>query len=311
MNKFERACKELFESPVTIVDVGAAGGVGELLSLAGLCEVHAVEPRSEFCNALEAEAKTTPYRVFKTYDKGLARTNGPHTLYVTRVPEASSLYYPNADLVKRWRSDGAFEVVSEVTVDCIRLDNMLASAGVSAVDLIKIDTQGSELDILLSAGEYLAKISVIKCEVEFVSLYKGQPLFDDVVRELSKNGFRYIGLFDGSNLADKMIWGDALFIRKHFDQRDRLIKAAAILIYNGYYEEAKWLLMDHDEPSKTYSILIEAHSVDMHPSARFINFVNNYLKSIGAEIPIFEKSRKFLSKVMRRTKAGRAASRIQ
>ena len=88
MTKFEITCKERFKSPVTIVDVGAAGGVGELLGFAGLCGVHAVDPRSESCSALDGESKASPYAGFNTYDKGLARTSGLHTLYVTRVPEA-------------------------------------------------------------------------------------------------------------------------------------------------------------------------------------------------------------------------------
>lgn len=311
MNKFEQACKHLFKSPCVIVDVGASGGVGELRGFAGLCEVYAVEPRLDSFEAMEKDAPATPYAKFKSYDKGLAKTSGPHTLYVTRIPEASSLYPPNAPIVQRWRTDGILDLVKEVSIDCITLEQMLDDAGVSYVDLIKVDTQGSELDILLAGGDYINHISVIKCEVEFVELYKGQPLFDDVVRELSACGFRYIGLFDGHVYVGKNIWGDAIFVRKHFDNRDQLIKAVAILIHEGYYEDARWLVLDHSEPIETFKAMVDAHVMDSHPKAVLFKRGNELLKSLGQKVPLFEKLRVVLSKLIRRTKIGRASAHMR
>ena len=48
------------------------------------------------------------------------------------------------------------------------------------VDFIKLDTQGSELDILHGAGSLLDNCSGLQLEVMFSPLYEGQPLFADV-----------------------------------------------------------------------------------------------------------------------------------
>ncbi len=252
MTQFLKTCRDLFESPLVVMDVGAAGGVNEVEGLASLCEMHAVEPRADSFRELVVLNEQGPYAKSFSYSKGLAKVSGRQTLYVTRIPEASSIYRPNTSLVDRWRSDGAFDVVAEESIDCITLKEMLIETGIDHIDLIKIDTQGSELGVLLGAGDCLDRISIIKCEVEFVELYKGQPLFDDLVRELSGQGFRFVDFFDGASVGGapdkgKRIWGDAMFIKKNFDQPDKLIKAAAILVEMGYYEEARWLLLDSEE----------------------------------------------------------------
>ena len=54
-------------------------------------------------------------------------------------------------------------------------------------DLIKLDTQGSELDILKSlSSKQLDEVIYIEIEAEFIELYKNQPLFRDIDLYLSK-----------------------------------------------------------------------------------------------------------------------------
>jgi Methyltransferase FkbM domain len=60
----------------------------------------------------------------------------------------------------------------------------LCQNNINNVDAIKLDTQGSELDILRGATHVLPTVSLIDIEVEFNELYDGQPLFCDVDRFL-------------------------------------------------------------------------------------------------------------------------------
>jgi FkbM family methyltransferase len=137
MGKFVDVCRPLFSSPLVVVDVGAAGGVSEMESLAPLCEVHAVEPRNDSHQELTQINRQSSYGQFFSYDKGVAKTAGVYTLYVTKTPEASSLYPPNTPLIKRWRQDDVFDVAGEVDIDCITLEEMLSSKKVNYVDVIK------------------------------------------------------------------------------------------------------------------------------------------------------------------------------
>jgi Methyltransferase FkbM domain len=56
-------------------------------------------------------------------------------------------------------------------------------------DVIKLDTQGSELDILKGAVKSLQGTSFIDIEVEFNPIYKSQPLFSEVDMFLRAHGF--------------------------------------------------------------------------------------------------------------------------
>ncbi len=52
------------------------------------------------------------------------------------------------------------------------------------VDVLKLDVQGSELQVLKGASGMLAAggISLIYAEVHLVEVYEGQPLLHDVTR---------------------------------------------------------------------------------------------------------------------------------
>lgn len=70
------------------------------------------------------------------------------------------------------------------------MDAALAETlGERTVDAIKLDTQGSELDILRGASRALSSCTLIEIEVEFNPIYEGQNLFCDVDRFLRDRGF--------------------------------------------------------------------------------------------------------------------------
>ncbi|EEU9512535.1 FkbM family methyltransferase, partial [Escherichia coli] len=50
---------------------------------------------------------------------------------------------------------------------------------IKEVDLLKIDTQGSELNILVGGEQVLNNTLCIQLEVSFIPLYEGQPSFGE------------------------------------------------------------------------------------------------------------------------------------
>jgi FkbM family methyltransferase len=306
MNKLADVCRELLSTPIVVLDIGADGGCEEIKNLAILCSVHAFEPRHESYLKLMA-ADDRRYASLTHHNVGLARTAGKHRLYVTRIPQASSLLRPNQAIISRWRDDDAFDVVEESDVNCVTLREFSISAGINSVDLIKIDTQGSELDILLSGSDLLPNVSVIKTEVEFVRLYEKQNLFDDIVRELSTFGFRFIDFGDMVTLGGrhpKKIWADALFLRDVPDMaRETVIKAAAVLIEHGYVEDAVWFMLDHGVEPVVVRRLSDAAVADADPRAgRLLRVVRklqawNIERAAAGKKPIrFSPFRRLLSK---------------
>jgi FkbM family methyltransferase len=230
-----------FVPPITIVDVGAAGSLISLGGLNPFCEIHGFEPRPD-----GSPPNNSSYASVHIHNFGLAGTSGTHTLYVTREPMASSLRPPNPDVAKRYYRPDIFDVVAETTIDCHTLDD-LAKAEIipERIDYLKIDTQGSEYDILRGGRDLLRQTSILTCETEFVPLYKDQPLFADVAGELASAGFRFIDFTDGEAIRGKRIWADALFA-KHAADSDQALRMAEIMVALGQAAEARWMLREHN-----------------------------------------------------------------
>lgn len=286
--RFLKICRELLELPIVSVDVGADGGVREWGELATLCAIHAFEPRQNSFEELQGSLTEISQPYLTIHNTGLARTTGKHRLYVTRIPQASSLRKPKpaSFLLRRWRQDNGFDVTQELEIDCISLAQFVQEEKISQIDFLKLDTQGSELDILLGGGDFLREISVIKCEVEFVQLYEGQPLFDEVVGTLATYGFRLFAFEEGAEVYRKRIWSDCMFIQSKFTDQARLMRAAAILIHIGYYEEALWLLIDHGVPVEIHQRLATARMEDITPTRTklwqgFRGGARNLLNTLG------------------------------
>lgn len=96
-----------------------------------------------------------------------------------------------------------------------RLDDFCAERGIASVDLLKADTQGNDLHVLLGAGELLSPSSIrlVFCEVNFISIYEGQASFEDIYRHLASRGYRLAGLYNQvRDPSGHLMWCDALFL---------------------------------------------------------------------------------------------------
>jgi hypothetical protein len=98
--------------------------------------------------------------------------------------------------------------------------------GIAGMDMLKIDVQGAELDVFVGAGTLLEDALLIWTEVEFLPLYRDQPLFAEVERYLRDKGFQLFA-FDGiasrplrafadsgrpAGTRTQALWADALFL---------------------------------------------------------------------------------------------------
>ncbi len=102
-----------------------------------------------------------------------------------------------------------------VSVPLARLDDYLERMSLQPPVLLKLDVQGYESSVLRGAEHTLRQVDFLICEVSFVELYAGQPLFDDLYAMLHERGFRFAGLLDVllSPLDDSILQADALFLR--------------------------------------------------------------------------------------------------
>ena len=121
--------------------------------------------------------------------------------------------------------ENAFEFDSYISninkdrkVPCIRLDDWIRENGLSAINLLKIDTQGYEPEVLEGAGQYLSKVQVVISELMLYDLYSRSLSFSDIEKFLIPAGF---SLFDISHISKNPMngrtdWVDVIYVNRNF-----------------------------------------------------------------------------------------------
>jgi len=234
-----------------LCDVGAAGGLAERWKpYRPWVRTLGFEPSSSEFAKLSAGSED---RLIHAASAGY---NGRRTLYLTQYWSNSSLLPPNADLIRELEWGDDHRVVKEEGVPCVTVDTACEENRVE-IDFFKVDTQGTELDILKGAAQQLHRQAVcVEVEVEFCELYRGQPLFAEVDCYLRQQGFylhelgnlltvkpRGKGGFGG--VKGRLVSADALYFKKAAPDRLTAHQLQALflayLVY-GYSEEALSIL---------------------------------------------------------------------
>ena len=185
----------LYKSRLKCVDIGARGeGLPELKIIAPFVDYFACEPELVANLELHEGMEGKKWRSYTLFKDAIGTGKYGNVLHVTQQPGLSSLLKPNNEVFSRYYNDDSFSVVSTENINLISLDVAANANKFEDACFLKIDTQGSELDILESGKELLSSSLVgIYVEAEFQSFYTDQPLFKDVDRYITSHGFE---LFD-------------------------------------------------------------------------------------------------------------------
>lgn len=199
-------------APITLIDVGASSGQFTA-AIAGHCGVRnavLAEPLPERCRELRAKFDDARFAIHQCAVSNIA---GITQMDILNFDYSSSLL----SVIPTVGGAGTrldLTVKERITVPTRTLDDLVAESGVSgAIDLLKIDTQGTELDVLKGAHRVLPRVRMIWTEVSFRAMYEGSALFADVQGLLVQNGFRLCTIQEGFRGADgELLQADALFL---------------------------------------------------------------------------------------------------
>jgi FkbM family methyltransferase len=253
MARFVDVFEGLDAPAVEILDIGALSeGTDRYQPLVdrGQARVTGFEPNpTEYARLRE---RAGPY----TYFPKFLGDGQPKTLHVARYPGCSSLLAPDPTVINMFTGIGAeppggnFAILKTEPVETTRLDDI---DGLRAPDFLKIDVQGAELMVLENGRRTLESVLVLESEVEFLALYKDQPLFADIDAFLRSQGFLLHKLIEvaGRNFRpvvtpnplepiSQILWADAVYVRDFRTlgrwTETQLVKAATVLheVYLSY-----------------------------------------------------------------------------
>lgn len=252
---------------INILDIGAALGEEpsyQSLVDAGRARIIGFEPNDKECERLN-ELYGSPH-LFLPFFAG----NGQSAIFhETNWSLTGSLYEPNTPLLEKFQNLAELTTpVAQHKVETKRIDEITE---IGEVDFIKIDVQGSELSIFENAKNILADALVIQTEVEFVELYKGQPMFADVDIFLRDNGFQFCTFLGFGSRAFKplicnsninqgfkqALWSDAVYVKDWMilEELSALkLTRYAVLAHDilGAYDLAHLILTALDKKTNTH-----------------------------------------------------------
>lgn len=172
---------------IDILDVGAAlleQPPYQAFVDAGRARILGFEPDGAACERLNREFGA-PHRFFPVF----AGDGRAASFHETNWGPTGSLYEPNTPMLRMFQNLAELMTpVARHPVQTTRLDDL---EEIDDVDFVKIDVQGSELAVLQNASRALSGALLVQTEVEFVEMYKGQPMFADIDTFLRGAGFQF------------------------------------------------------------------------------------------------------------------------
>jgi FkbM family methyltransferase len=173
---------------ISIVDIGSSASPPQ-----NCIEIASISKYIGFDPDLREPQESTNFGFTKytIIDKAIScSTQNNVKFYLTKYPQCSSTLCPNIDEYKHYSVADFFSVVDQVHVPATSLNSVLEKLGTTYIDWLKLDTQGTDYNILRSLNlDTYNKILVVELEPGVTSFYKDENRFSDIHEFMLGNGF--------------------------------------------------------------------------------------------------------------------------
>ncbi len=182
-----------------IIDVGVAEGTADLYARCPDAVIELFEPSPRFFPELEAGIMRT--RTCRLHKMAVGAENGEATFHLTG-PASSTL---------QTLHDKSGRAFPSITVLVRRLDEVLCAAELKRPAVLKIDTEGFELEVLRGAEKLLPAIDSVIIEVHMgkTNAYRPQQILDIMAR----HGFALIDVLNSEVRNGQVTCVDIVFER--------------------------------------------------------------------------------------------------
>lgn len=266
-------------------DVGAGGGFRALELLEPFTELYGFEPDEAACSQLNTSIyPASAFYKAQAWPLAVSDSCGTVPFYIAGNKGMNSLLKPTAEQFdvhfgeaagsKFWREQLAEK--EQTTAETVMLDAFCKTHEIKTIDLVKLDTQGAELNVFAGAAALLETnaISIIKTEVSFFRHYENQCLFGDVDVLLRSKNYELIdctftpeqvndsgekAIHHEIPLAEKTRFfpvGDAVYVKSPgVLTPEQATRAACVLLYWGYSGMARKLLERNPDTEQVNQLL--------------------------------------------------------
>ena len=222
-----------------VIDVGARYGLHPSLKpLQDRCEILLIEPDPEEAKRLESQYSHSPKTKVMPVALGTSRT--PQMLHLRQHKGLSGFFGYNKN--SSALGNDAFQTEQVIEVETVPLMSVLTDKPT----ILKLDCEGADLDVLMSAENRVDQIIGIRVEISFKSSWVGSYSFQELHSFLSAKNFELLcfdttsigeewGLMSLPNSKKRLVAADAIYLKNvnQFESIERVLAASLFCYLSG------------------------------------------------------------------------------
>jgi FkbM family methyltransferase len=210
--------EELHKDHLTVFDVVAFNGEVSVnySRLLPKATIFSFEPFMDSYNLLLSKAQMN--KKIKPFNFALSDVSGNQVLHVNSHTATNSFYETTLEADQIWGNENLLTLSHKTEIKTKTIDEISMEFGLNTIDILKIDTQGTEIRVLKGAKRMLSekKILIIYLEILIKETYNGQGTLDEIHKMLIDNNYELVSFYNNSYTKDLILrQTDAIYKLKH------------------------------------------------------------------------------------------------
>jgi len=218
-NPFYKVLEILKNTKVIVFDVGANTGssIEQIKKNHTKSTIYAFEPSPRCISFLQKKYKHD--NQVNIYQTGVGRREYYSYLNENECSDMNSFLSLG--------TQGWGKIKEKIKVPIVSLDFFTKNKKIEKVHLLKVDTQGFEMEVFKGAKGLFKKnaVGLVLFEVNFLDIYKKAPRFNELLTFFFHKNFKIVNLYDVTHISNCIGWCDILMINPKFFKQEKQKKS--------------------------------------------------------------------------------------